>query len=79
MKVGVTYAYRDNKNLTLYKRQKIKVAMSSDFCKHTVLTFQLQHEIELGVNFKKMIIFLCFVSCVSDNPSFTKKANLLLM
>ena len=54
------------------------VAMSSDFCKHTPLTFQLQHEIEIGVSFKIMYSFHMFVSRVSDNPSITKNANLLL-
>ena len=56
----------------------LMLATSSDFCKHTLLTSQLHDEIELGVSFKKMYSFPMFVSRVSDNPSITKNANLLL-
>ena len=56
----------------------LQLAMSSDFCKYTLLTFQLQHEIELGISFRKMCSFPMFVSRVSDNPSITKNTNLLL-
>ena len=31
--------------------RSLKVAMSRDFLKHTLLTFQRLHEIELNVNF----------------------------
>ena len=44
------------------------VAMSSDFYKRTLLTFYMQHEIELGVSFNLMYSFLMIPSNIPSNP-----------
>ena len=46
--------------------------MSSDFYKRTLLTFYMQHEIELDASFNLIYSFPMIASNVSGNPLITK-------
>ena len=55
-------------HVTHNRPQPLIIAMSDDFCKCTLLTFQLQNWIELSVSFKLVYSFPMLATCAYGNP-----------
>ena len=55
-------------HVTHNRPQPLIIAISDDFCKCTLLTFQLQNWIELSVSFKLVYSFPMLATCAYGNP-----------